>query len=304
VVVSAVAGGAEVKRLLTLLLFASPAFAQTPVTVANPSFELPVLANAGQYTETAPSGWKAGGNFSVGAENASPNAPDGVNVAWINPGGALNQDLGTQAAGTYTLTFWAAGNALSALTVTFGTCSQTFTGLVAAYALETMTCTLSASADLPLSFSDLSSQATIDNVAVTLTAPPPPPPQYQTLTFGAQLVNCTICDGTDPQPLASASIYQGLSFALQQQGTTVQNICKATLNANAIATCNGPVNVQPAVVTFLITVFSAAGTPMFDTFAFAAPSLIIGGAPTGNVKIVIGFDATTSVPRAGFVFTQ
>ena len=85
VVVSAELGGAEVKRLLALLLLASPAFAQTPVTVANPSFELPVLANAGQYTETAPSGWKAGGNFSVGAENASPNAPDGVNVAWINP---------------------------------------------------------------------------------------------------------------------------------------------------------------------------------------------------------------------------
>ena len=293
------------RKLLALLALTVPTLllGQTPITVLNPSFEQPVTAT---YTETPPTGWKAGGNLSVGVENIGAVAPNGVNVAWINPSASLSQDLGTQAAGSYTLTFSLAGNSTASAAVTFGSCSQTFTGLTAAYTVETMTCTLSAAGDLSLSFADNSSQVTLDNVAVTLTAPPPPPPVFNTLTFSMQLVNCTLCDATDWAPLASASIYQGATIQLQQQPASGanQNICTATLNANAQASCIGPVNVQPASMTFIVTVTSPAGTLFFPPFAFVAPSLIVGGAPTGNIKTIIGFDATTSVPRAGFVYSQ
>lgn len=306
-------GRKQVKKLLTLLFailsFAVPISAQTPVAVTNSSFELPATT---AYTYSA-TGWTSGGNFSAGVFNATgifPTAPDGLNVAWINSGASLSQDLGTQPAALYTLSFKLGnrpgfGNALTSLVVAFGSCSQTFTlaGIpVGTFTLEAFSCDQMASGDFSVTFTNTGGQVSIDNVVVT-SAPiiPPPAPIYKTQTYGAQLVNCVTCDGTDYSALASASIYQGASFSLTQDG---QNICAATLNANAQGACSGPVNVQPAMVIFTITVTSPSGAQMFVPFQFAAPGMIVGAAPTGNIKVIIGFDATTSIPRAGQVYSQ
>ena len=214
----------------------------------------------------------------------SPDRTTVVAVGKSYESASLSQDLGTQAAGSYTLTFSLAGNSTASAAVTFGSCSQTFTGLTAAYTVETMTCTLSAAGDLSLSFADNSSQVTLDNVAVTLTAPPPPPPVFNTLTFSMQLVNCTLCDATDWAPLASASIYQGATIQLQQQPASGanQNICTATLNANAQASCIGPVNVQPASMTFIVTVTSPAAIRGFALY-WLRHLLALGGVDVREV---------------------
>lgn len=133
-----------------------------------------------------------------------------------------------------------------------------------------------------------------------------PKPIIDSLTFGVQLANCTLCDGTDYSALASASIYQGASFSLSTPNTSGPDspICSGTLNANAVASCLGGVNVAPAMVLIDISVTNPNGVLMFPTFTFSVPSLILAGGPSGNVKVILGFDATTGKPRAGQVFTQ
>jgi hypothetical protein len=133
-----------------------------------------------------------------------------------------------------------------------------------------------------------------------------PKPIIDSLTFGVQLANCTLCDGTDYSALASASIYQGASFSLSTPNVSGPDspICSGTLNANATASCLGGVNVAPAMVAIDISVTDPIGKLMFPTFTFSVPSLILTGGPGGNVKAILGFDATTGKPRAGQVFTQ
>ena len=77
----------------------------TTITVANFSFEDPVVGAATNYT--AP-GWSNGGSGNQGMFNLGvivptymvPNQTDGSQVAYINPGGALYQTI---ALSTYTI---------------------------------------------------------------------------------------------------------------------------------------------------------------------------------------------------------
>jgi hypothetical protein len=148
------------------------------------------------------------------------------------------------------------------------------------------------------------SQLDVDDVS--LTGASLAPPVIQSLTFNVGLFNCVKCDGTDYSALSSGSVYQGTSFSLAVQNASGPNspICSGTLNATAQATCLGGVNVTPANVTFVITVTSPSGAALLAPFAFLVPSFILQAAPTGNANVFIGFDATTSTPRAGQVFTQ
>jgi hypothetical protein len=80
---------------------ASSAPSGNAVAAKNPSFESPAMANAGltAYTTAAPDGWTLAGASGgvwrpvVGPEVAA--VPDGNQVAWLNSGAWLFQDLGT-----------------------------------------------------------------------------------------------------------------------------------------------------------------------------------------------------------------
>jgi hypothetical protein len=134
--------------------------------------------------------------------------------------------------------------------------------------------------------------------------PPPPPPNFAQIIFGVQLVNCTKCDATDNVPLASASIYQGASFSITQDG---QNVCQATLNANAQASCTGPVNIAPQFVNLSPLVTDPTGKQLNFGQVVSFPSLLATGIDTGKVstvKLIVGFDATTMTPRSVQGYTQ
>jgi Malectin domain len=139
---------------------------------------------------------------------------------------------------------------------------------------------------------------------------PPATPVIDSLTFNVSLMNCTVCSPAsfigDYVALPSASIYQGATFMLAVQNPSGPNtpICSGTLNASAAASCMGGVNVAPASLTFIITVLNPNGVQMFTPFAFAVQSFILQAAPTGNANVLIGFDSTTSKPRAGLTWTQ
>jgi len=68
------------------------------VTVLNNSFESPTLANAGDFTRTAPDNWTMTGQGGVfqpiagGTEVVA--VPDGLQVGWLYSGGSFFQDLG------------------------------------------------------------------------------------------------------------------------------------------------------------------------------------------------------------------
>lgn len=233
-------------------------------------------------------------------------------------GPAVTQDIGPAQAGTYSLSVTVCNRAdgtgsgatytISLLDGTTALCSEVglnSSSLAGQFETLTQSCPDAAPAGhLIVSLGCSGPQCNFGSVAVTFT--PAVPPQIESLTFKTGLVSCTKCDGTDYGALPSGSMYQGASFSLAIPASAGVNspVCSATLNATASATCMGGVNVAPADITFIITVTSPAGTPMFPPFAFLVPSFILEGAPTGNVTIVLGFDAATSVPRAAQVYTQ
>lgn len=294
---------------IALALFTLPLSAQT---VMNSSFE--ANAPTGNYNFAAPTGWTCP-NIGGGRGMQNPTAAqvgsgiDGNTVIWVNAGAGCSQDVGPAVAATnYSLvvSVGSQNGFTGGYTIAYGGCSVSGTTKQGSLLPVTLPCP-TPTGELVISLSTTSGQVLFDNVVLTSTsAVPPPPPVFQTTSFGAQLVNCVICDGTDYTALPSASLYQGATYTLQQQAPVGanQNICKATLNANAQGSCSGPVNIHPAMVIFIISITNPAGAQMFPPFAFAAPGLIVGGAPTGNIKVIIGFDATTSIPRAGQVYSQ
>src|SRR5215472_5874381 len=69
------------------------------IAVQNASFETPTFAAPGEYsyTQVAPPGWVktgAGGVWRPLAPAEADQPADGANVAWVEQGGSLFQDLG------------------------------------------------------------------------------------------------------------------------------------------------------------------------------------------------------------------
>jgi hypothetical protein len=281
------------KKLLALLLFALPAMAQTPVPVTNGSFELPATTT---YTETAPTGWIAGGNFSVGVKNVGTTAPDGVNAAWINPGGSLIKDLGTQAAGNYVLTFLVSKNGATSLTVTFGGCSQIFTAFTfGKYITETLACTLAASGDLSITLANTgtSGQPLIDSVAVTFTPLGNAPPV--TLSFApstSALMPCTdVVSYDDGTPLFPSP--QTFTI-MEQEGSAQVSIGTPTIGINGQVT--GTVTVNPNFMTsgqvlLFATIGGIAGLPQIQAQPFDPRQLQQGS--TGICLGIVLFKSIT-----------
>jgi hypothetical protein len=308
--------GDKLKRLLALLLFTLPAFAQTAIPLQNPSFETFNPLTGGNYNVGAPPSWTCSGTVGSYQPPASVFAtiPDGKTVLWMGNGSAsCSQDAGTVAANTYPLTVYIGNRAgfsaawtILMLQGTTPLCSLASSAApaipVGTFAAESVSCSVPAG-DLTVSISMSGSQLDVDDVS--LTGASLAPPNIQSLTFNVGLFNCVKCDGTDYSALSSGSIYQGTSFSLAVQNLGANSpVCSGTLSATAQATCLGGVNVTPANVTFIITVTNPAGAQMLAPFAFLVPSFILQAAPTGNTNVFIGFDANTSAPRAGQVFTQ
>ena len=94
------------------LLLLAPAASAVPVALTNPSFEADVHADGG-FAPTV-SGWATSGGdvatFNPEAFRYSAGSPTGDNVAALNSGGFIYQELGEiiTAGTTYTLTFDAA----------------------------------------------------------------------------------------------------------------------------------------------------------------------------------------------------
>lgn len=172
------------KRLFLLLLFASPAFAQTPVPITNPSFE-------------TTGGWV--GNFGTWQPSAiayTALIPDGKIIAAINNTGTAVNDLGVAALpnSTYVLTFWvghrndgyAAPGTYQLLAGTTPLCSLTLNSAtipIGTFAQQTLTCVTNATpptGDLIISIVSNGTQTDVDDfaLAVTPVAPPPPPGPY------------------------------------------------------------------------------------------------------------------------------
>ena len=292
------------RRLALLLLLASSLRAQTLI---NGSFESP--AQTKNYSYDTPTGWNCTGQY-WGIETPTaaqlPVIPDGKSVLWAQ-NATCSQDLGpSDPTMKYTLTYYVGSQARFPIPQTWGaslggavTCTQTGAiPLVAASLVQqTMTCT--GPGELVLTLLAGPSQVMFDDIL--LTATPIVPAKFDTLTFGIQLVNCTKCDGSDPAQLVSGSTFAGATLKLSQDG---QNVCSATFNTSAIAVCTGPVNVTPAMVNLLPIVLNPAGAQLNTGQTIEIPSLLASGAVTGNVRLILGFDAASMLPRSFQVWTN
>jgi hypothetical protein len=291
-------------RRLTLLLLLC-AFGAKAQTVTNGSFESP--APVSNYNYSCPTGWTCAGQY-WGIETPTvaqlPVVPDGKSVLWAQ-GATITQDLGpSDPTQTYTLTYYVGSQTGFPIPKTWGAslsipCTQTGAIPLVAAALTQQTMTCTGAGELILTLVAGPTQVMFDNVV--LTATPITPPKFDTLTFGVQLVNCTKCDGSDATPLVSGSIFAGATLKLTQDS---QNVCNATFNSSAQATCTGPVNVTPAMVNLVPVVLNPAGNQLNTGQTISLPSLLAGGAVTGNIKLILGFDSVTMLPRSFQIFTQ
>jgi hypothetical protein len=293
--------------ILALALFASPLAAQT---VTNGSFENypgPAIGAPPQNWNTAAAtGWtcpNVGGGHGLQVPTAAQVASgiDGKTAMWLNTGSNCFQDVGPTVAQTNYSLMVSVGSQVGfsgAYTVSYAGCSTSGTTQQGSLSPVTLPCP-TPTGELVITLASTSGQVIFDNVILTST--PVTPPTFDTLTFGVALVNCTKCDATDNVPLASASIYQGASFSLTQDG---QNVCSATFNASAQATCTGPVNVTPSFVNLTPIVTDPSGKQLNSGQTTSFPSLLASGAVTGNVKLILGFDAATMLPRSVQVYTQ
>jgi hypothetical protein len=290
-------------KLLLVFFLVSPLAAQT---ITNPSFEtspLPIGAPPNNWNTAAPTGWtcpNVGGGH--GLQNPTPaqvsSGVDGKTVLWVNAGSNCSQDAGAAATATnYSVTVNVGSQVgfSGAYTVSYAGCSTSGTTQQGALTPITLPCPVP-TGELIITLASTSGQVIFDNVI--LASAPVTPPTFDTLTFGVALAKC---DATDNVPLASASIYQGASFSLTQDG---QNVCSATFNASAQATCTGPVNVTTSFVNLTPIVTSPAGAQLNSGQTASFPSLLASGAVTGNVKLILGFDTATMVPRSVQVYTQ
>jgi hypothetical protein len=221
--------------LLALLLLASPAFAQTPVPVVNPSFE-------------ASGGWTFGpgsGPWAPGS-GAYASIPDGKLIGYANANGSITQDLGVSALSNniYTLQLWvghrldgyAAKATIQLLAGTTSLCSLTVdssTIPAGTFAQQTLTCPVGATAptgDLIISVVSAGTQTDIDNVTLSY-APATPQsfvwqmPGLGTVTFPMQIPPaCGPSDGV-------------CSIQIQIVMPAANGTCSADSNQNI--TCTG-----------------------------------------------------------------
>jgi hypothetical protein len=290
------------RRLVLLLILASPLAAQT---VTNGSFE----ANppAGNYNYACPQMWTCNGQY-WGMQNPTlsqlPVIPDGKTVLWMQNATAA-QDLGpADPKVNYTLTYFVGSQASFPIPKVYGaslgaiSCTQTgaIPLIAGAMVQQTMTCT--GTGELVLTLLAGPSQVMFDNVV--LTATPIAPPVFDTLTFGIQLVNCSKCDGSDNIQLVAGNIFSGATLKLTQDG---QNVCSAIFSSSQ-ATCTGPVNVTPAMVNLLPIVTNPSGAQLNTGQVAEIPALLVNGAVTGNVTLILGFDSSTMVPRSFQVYSH
>jgi len=286
-------------RLLLALLLASPVFAQT---VVNPSFEQ--NAPVGSWNSGPIPGWTITGSAGLWQPSTRLASPDGsATVAWSN-GGSISQTVTVPANSNCTLTVYVGNRGDlpgdTSWTIQLGSASIIGTkNSIPTGTFVAETVTASESGDTPIILSAVAAQIDFDDVS--LSCQPVTPPTFDILTFGVQLVNCVKCDATDNAPLTAGSIFQGASFTLTQDS---QNVCKATFNAQAQATCSGPVNVTNSFVNLTPLVTSPSGTQINTGQVASFPSMLTAGAVTGNVTLILGFDATTMLPRSLQVYTN
>jgi hypothetical protein len=191
------------KRLLLSLLFPLALFAQTPVTVQNPSFETTNTLNsnsgAGPYNYGPIPSWTItsgqAGSWQP-ATNAFPSIPDGTKVIWVE--GPAQQDVGPiQSNGTYVLTASAGRRADTTVTDSSNWVLSLYVGStllctkngpnnaisVGGWQQETLSCPVTTqSGDLIVSLSETGTAATWDNVTLTFQSAAPPLPT-ETLGF-------------------------------------------------------------------------------------------------------------------------
>jgi len=178
--------------LAALLIVAGPASAQT---VGNSGFELPALAPGGaQYNpSSAIATWTFLGNSGVtrnnsGFTSSNPNAPQGVQVAFLQRTGNFSQSIIFPSDGTVSFSFKAAQRGNSpvfpshqSIVVTLGAAVLgVFTPTNTTYqTFSTISTAVAGAGPLTLKFAGTVANdqtAFVDNISINFIPTPPPPP--------------------------------------------------------------------------------------------------------------------------------
>jgi hypothetical protein len=236
------------RKLLALLLWALPLAAQTPVFVANPSFESAVTFS----TTNANGSWELGtvpawtGTGGVWAPNTNEYATliNGTQVLFISSG-SETQDLGIQQQGTYSLTVQQGNRAdgqgaTASCTVSLGTATVVTpnSGIPLGtwqIVLLTYTPPSNPAGDLILSLSGAGGQCNFDDVSVTfLPAAPPAPYVFVLPNCGKAGSTCTFTFpiAAAPSLPACATADTGCYLSIQVCDTSVTPANCLTLSSS------------------------------------------------------------------------
>jgi hypothetical protein len=310
------------KRLVIALLFALPLYAQTPVPIVNPSFDVtPSVPNfsqgeGGAWGSTAPVGWNmTGGNGGLWQPDTSScgykSIPDGITVAWSD-GATFSQDLGPIQSNTiYTVTVYVGHRnceptntyIISLLAGNTSLCSWTGSNStipVGTFVAEVNNCqTATPSGDLILQFSSAGTEVNFDDVSVSYVQIIP----TDNLTFGTT-ANCngiiayddgSNLFGQNPMPFS----------VLQLQGSAWVNIGTPSIAPNGLI--SGTVSVNPNFtdtngnVEIEATVTGLTGLPQLGPVIFDPRTFTQG--ETGICASVTIFKATTTPKAFQFILT-
>lgn len=287
----------KVKYLIALLLFASPAFAQT---VTNPSFEAnPPTGNYNIYV--CPQAWTCVAQY-YGMQNSTPaQVASGINgntVAWVQ-GGSITQDIGPAVAATnYSLTVSVGSQVgfYGNYTISYGGCTVSGTTTVGSLVPVTLPCP-APTGELIISLATTSGQVLFDNV--TLTSTPSVILAPVTLNLTTKIVFCVTCDRTDDTPAQGS-----LAFSQNGNSTTFPFASDGSIAVNVTFSMNA----DP--VDFTVFLMNASGQQATGSgwewkiprASFSAGVATLGTLSFGGIAFTLNSDG--SVSFAGFLPAQ